>query len=436
MSDFSSALESLKRSASSASGASSSQSKRQRNDNDNRRVPVYSQREEALRKALLALPHYRSSPSPQPCNKHVCLLFITIDELPFEDIWREWSTSDNSVTVSIIVHAKFPNKVTSDFVKQRLLVQPPQVGRGRESYAPPTYHTRRPEWGSIEITRAMLDLLFEGLKIGRPSGDLKDERFSSKRFVVNNKSTDTPLPPVDKFIFCSETCIPVTTLQETATALFGKDSVNNNISWVNGRNTPNNGYSRQMQFEKVDRVVPKNCIYKADQWIILSRPHAEAVMSNLDRNLPSGAFLWQCFSQTKASDELYFPTALSLLGIMPSSPELEIRRVTYADWSESARNPASFSKGVEDLKRVAPIARKEGCLFARKFVLWDPDPETTPNKDTVPPGGITVEQWKECIIAMESESKDESKEEKQDASEAAAAESSATSDQVTETPQS
>lgn len=391
--DFASALANLKRSAEQTSNDGDS-NKRPRQSNDR----YNNNNTSALGRALMTLPHYRSSTPSDTNTRHICLLFITIDDLPFEDLWKEWTLSANEldVTVSMIVHAKFPTKVKSEFVRKRLLVEPPKLGRGRE-YAPPTYHSRRPEWGSIEITRAMLDLLFEGLKIGRSeNGESDDERFSTNRYrVAGGDDSTRSLPPVDKFIFCSETCIPVTTLKEAASVLFN----NKNVSWVNGRSTPNNGYSRQMQFEKVSQDIPKNCIYKADQWMLLSRPHAVAVME-IDRNLPRGRYLWQCFTQTKASDEMYFPTALSLLAIMPSSPELERRRITYADWSESARNPASFSHGVEDFRRVAAMARREGCLFARKFTLWDVNNKqnaTNKNGEDVPPGRITVEEWKECM---------------------------------------
>ena len=322
---------------------------------------------------------------------HSCLSLSMISL--YEDIWKEWAMSEDSSSllhVSVICHAKFPQKVTSEWLKQRMLVHPPVMGRGRK-YEPPQFHSRRPQWGSIEITRAMLDLVHEGLKIGVENKE-RDARFSINRYHVGK--VDGDLPPVDKFIFVSETCLPVTTLKEVETALFGTTGDLFDVSWVNGRNTPNNGYSRQLQFEKIDPVVPKACQWKADQWMALSRPHAVAIM-DLDRHLPRGAFLWQCFDETSASDELYFPTALSLLGIMPSSAQLERRCVTYADWSVSAKNPASFSKGVEDLKRVAALAREKGCLFARKFTPWEVNANTGDAKDG--PGFITAAEWKGCI---------------------------------------
>jgi hypothetical protein len=80
---------------------------------------------------------------------------------------------------------------------------------------------------------------------------------------------------------------------------------------------------------------------------------------------------------------MYFPTALSVLGILhrPSGvgevdenskrescagDEIRRRRITYCDWSVSAKNPASFTSA--EWRDVVVKARGEGCLFARKFV--------------------------------------------------------------------
>ena len=85
-------------------------------------------------------------------------------------------------------------------------------------------------------------------------------------------------------------------------------------------------------------------------------------------------------THTQASDELHFPTALAILGILVSNyddndnssnavqtemgGECRKQRVTYADWFMSAKNSALFHS--YDLK-VTELARKEGCLIARKF---------------------------------------------------------------------
>lgn len=498
--DFAAQLENLKRSASAASAPTAAQpdrnnretgngnsnrrnneyygprvEKRQRHGQNNRGMsggrPFHNDRDSNLRNAFATLPPYRPvalQSSPKACTyrkvPHVALLFITIDDLPYESIWRKWASAGAASTnmhVSVVCHAKFPKKVQSSWLKQRLLVDSPIITRGNE-YQPPKYHTRVPNWGSIEITRAMLDLLNEGLKIGHSREE--DPRFSANRYSIQQrKQTQTKnehaVTPVDKFIFVSESCLPVTTLQEVRNALFGVDSDTNadpvvdpskaamttpttthgnansehmnivpmnpplwDVSWVNGRDTPNNGYSRQLQFDKMHSAIPAEKRWKADQWMLLSRQHAGAVM-NIDRHLPRDMPLWRTFKNTKASDELYFPTALALLQLLtPSgdtgtsvstagnkgenkSPEsstrrmdeqVAIRRITYADWSESAKNPVSFTEGVQDLKRVAELARKEGCLFARKFCLFQIVPgQDNEGKQTT--GALSMEEWNSTI---------------------------------------
>ena len=393
-------------------------------------------------------------------RRHIALLFLTIDDLAHEHIWREWvktgvpseddsnntDEKDKGVLVSVIVHAKFPERITSPWLKQRHLLrfQRPwgahdesdrkQDSTTQQQQQPPKYHSRRPEWGSIEITRGMIDLLEEGLRIGgvkdgnvdkddvtekeggaaaemADSNDVatKVNKHSSYRRYVSTPgevlSSDEPsplsdidIPPVDRFIFVSESCLPVATLKEVEMALFGprshvtKSEVDTNKegdrkknpydkSWVNARSTPNNGYSRQLQWNEIrPSDIPETLIWKADQWIVLNRAHGDAVASIPNKYL-NGRSLWYAFRRCRASDEMYFPTALSILGIIarPSGvqeveegnekcagDQIRRRKVTYCDWSVSAKNPASFT--AQNLEEVAIKARGEGCLFARKFV--------------------------------------------------------------------
>jgi hypothetical protein len=146
------------------------------------------------------------------------------------------------------------------------------------------------------------------------------------------------------------------------------------------------------------------------------------------------------FNNVRASDEIYIPTVLSILGIIhrPISVqevedynydvtttsgqkrkritkeeesrigyEIRRRRSTYCDWSMGAKNPVSFST-VDEWKNVVCKAREEGCLFARKFVTTT---TTTPSTGRWKTGGgglsqsmlgsdgglITVEAWKAAI---------------------------------------
>ena len=414
-------------------------------------------------------------------RRHIALLFLTIDDLPHEHIWREWiktgiqtdnnnTDEDKGAIVSIIVHAKFPERITSPWLKQRHLIrfQRPgtQVGsdKNEDSNAqPPKYHSRRPEWGSIEITRGMIDLLEEGLRIGgvknshdeindvdknegntaagtansNDNASQADKQSSYRRYVtfpnevLLEDASDTPsascdidIPPVDRFIFVSESCLPVTTVKEVEMALFGPrsdltktDSDTNkdgdkkknpyDKSWVNARSTPNNGYSRQLQWNEIrSSDIPENLIWKADQWIVLNRAHGEAVASISNKYL-NGRSLWYAFRRCRASDEMYFPTALSILGIIVrplgvqeveegnekcAGDQIRRRKVTYCDWSVSAKNPASFT--AKSLEEVTIKARGEGCLFARKFV-----PSSRNGQDGTD-GIVSVNDWLSLMHAL------------------------------------
>jgi hypothetical protein len=266
------------------------------------------------------------------------LLAVTIDELPYENIWKEWARTpipandddrneqQDRVVVSLVCHAKFPHQVQSDFLKRHLLQEPPQVGRGTQ-LAPPEFRSHRPEWGSIEILRAMLDILHDGLQIGLQDNkdtttikNITDERYHPKRYLIHNHGTTTAaaIPPADMFVFISETCLPIQPLSHWLAQL---DAT---VSYVNARHrsmpgTPRNKYELD-QFDNI-RLVPHDCRWKADQWLALCRSHALAVR-NIDDHLPERDRLWcRGFWQVNASDEMYFPTALAILQLLKPDPE-------------------------------------------------------------------------------------------------------------------
>lgn len=70
-----------------------------------------------------------------------------------------------------------------------------------------------------------------------------------------------------RLVLASESCLPVMPLDAASDALFADQR-----SWVKARSTPNNGYSNQLQFEPLVRAgVPSDVIWKADQWVMLTR---------------------------------------------------------------------------------------------------------------------------------------------------------------------
>jgi hypothetical protein len=90
--------------------------------------------------------------------------------------------------------------------------------------------------------------------------------------------------------------------------------------------------------------------------------------------------------------------------------------MTYADWSVSAKNPASFT--CREWKEVVEKARKEGCLFARKFVRASSSPSSSVrdgkewkkqgrdrshgnvNDNDLNDGLISVESWSNAVVGM------------------------------------
>ena len=75
----------------------------------------------------------------------------------------------------------------------------------------------------------------------------------------------------------SESCIPIVPLNLLISQLLSDHD--NNRSYLNYYRKPNNGYSQQLQFEVLNKGIPNHFITKADQWCILSRKHAECLLS-------------------------------------------------------------------------------------------------------------------------------------------------------------
>ena len=376
---------------------------------------------------------------------HIALLAICIDGLPFEHIWQQWAQQTfpeghPGCYVSLLVHAKYPHQVQSETLQRHIITKPPRMGRGN-SYADPEFLTHTPAWGSIEITRAMIDLLKQAHRIGSTT-DLaeQDVRFQSKRFWMSTATpAPTKIPPVDKFLFVSETCLPVQTLPEMVEAFFGDYKVYQQhapdyrppeaadskppmvpkvdpaktlpweVSWVNARNrntegTPRNKYESD-QFANIHRMVHGAYRWKADQWLALSRVHATAVLG-IDGGSKSSHHhgpepLWKAaFVNTKApvqaSDEMYFPCCLAVTQILvehsthDNYAQVRKQAITFTDWSEGMRNPMSYYQGPADLTTIATRARLQGSLVARKFVLQRSE------EDAVT-GEMSWEDWQVCV---------------------------------------
>jgi hypothetical protein len=139
-----------------------------------------------------------------------------------------------------------------------------------------------------------------------------------------------------------------------------------------------------LQFGPLQEVFPEGCVYKASQWVLLSRTHALAVLGLMQRFdqrrsqstnpgvPPLGEELFTAFGRgVRASDEMFFPCCLAVLGFIKPPPvattnatrDVEAsssgdggadsqpppvgvvlrQQLTYADWRGQAANPITYT---------------------------------------------------------------------------------------------
>ena len=220
--------------------------------------------------------------------------------------------------------------------------------------------SHNPNWNDVKVVKAMLSLIEYALK---------DEKTTHIMFVT-------------------ESCIPITTLDGLASFLRTDGSYRcgngSSSSASKGENDAYefcsflNAYSRQSprctRFDehscfKINHV-PTEAIYKAlPGWCLLSKKHAKQVL-DLPKSL-SGKDLYPLFQHIWAPEEVYFPTALSLVGALPSR-EVVGRSIMWAKWDERARgseraHPIDYDGRFS--RNLVMCAVKEGCFFMRKFKI-------------------------------------------------------------------
>ena len=85
---------------------------------------------------------------------HIAICLVIVDKLHHEDIWKTWVSESNPsedaktiFTANLYIHAKFPDKITSPWVRERVLD-----------------HSFLPEWNSVEVVCAMISVLQKALE--------------------------------------------------------------------------------------------------------------------------------------------------------------------------------------------------------------------------------------------------------------------------------
>lgn len=247
----------------------------------------------------------------------VALLFLIIDDFPYEHIWLKWA--ENNPNVLFFFHAKNEELVKSQFVKSRLV--------SREGKFP------APNWGTINLTKAM--------------------------FLLLNKAIITQ--KISSFVFLSESCIPIMTVDQFLFYM----QFSGEKSWIKLFTEPNDEYSDKYQFSPLWAKYTKKKVGKSDQWIMLSNKHATMISTFVYKN-PT---IWASFENIRASDEMFFSTILAITmgGIENMRREIVDRRITMMDWTEHKANPKTFTHITKELVNIC--LNDFGSAFMRKIKL-------------------------------------------------------------------
>lgn len=170
-----------------------------------------------------------------------------------EDVWKLWEEVGNASEGSpfrgrVFIHAKYPQKISSVWVRERTLPF---------SFAP--------EWNSVEVIQAMLATMELALEY--------------------TKTYATDQCKCECFIFGTESCIPIRSVDECGQIIFQHSSAGILKSWLDVYNTPDSTWERGSCFLPIDaNIIPKESIWKSlPGWIMLSRRHGEEILALINR---------------------------------------------------------------------------------------------------------------------------------------------------------
>ncbi len=193
-------------------------------------------------------------------------------------MWEEFfSEADDAV--SIYVHPKWPEQVTTELFRNRIV-----------SGLCPT------EYADISIMEAEIRLLTVAME------DPRNEFF----------------------LLHSESCIPLRPFAEVYQEVFGLGK-----SWLNYHHGCMNRYSGI-----AGRGVPEEHFYKASQFFCLGRRHAALVLANGDLT---------AWKHVGSANEHYFPTLLAISGMLGECAQRDLTFTDWnSSRHECASSPATF----------------------------------------------------------------------------------------------
>ncbi len=267
---------------------------------------------------------------------HIAICATIVSSLSQEAIWRSWlSHSSANCTASFHVHAKTPSAISNDsWLKSKLI---------------PISHN--PNWNDIRVVQAMLSL--------------------AKYALEGTEGTR-----ITHIMYVTESCIPLTTMGELANMIRRKEAdlgleSNTGLSFVDafGRDSPRcTRFDEHRCFNVND--IPNEAIYKAlPGWSLMSANHMRQII-NIPNDYLGGEDLFPLFKNVWAPEEVFFPTALALLGKLPGGDEVVNQSIMWSKWDDRAKGKDRAHPIVYDgefSKKLVQDARMEGCYFMRKW---------------------------------------------------------------------
>jgi len=134
-----------------------------------------------------------NNPSFKPKKVHIAICATIVHQFPHESIWKKWMHSSSSTnntataTAEFYIHAKYPTSSHfSPWVKSKIL-----------------QHSYRPNWNDVNIVRAML--------------------YQLEHALLEDSTTH--------IVFCTESCIPIASLDEVAQILIKDNENDRKTNW-------------------------------------------------------------------------------------------------------------------------------------------------------------------------------------------------------------
>lgn len=233
-------------------------------------------------------------------------LFLIKHELQGLHFWEEFFRQASQNQYEIFVHAKHPEKIRTDWLKQNLV-----------KHQVPT------RWGDISLVQATYCLFHEAYQ------------HEGIRQVV----------------LISDSCIPTVPF-----SIFYREIVHSQKSWIHYKHLLNKLDRYQKLHPYIREKVPFTRFYSQYQWLMLQRRHLKVVL-DFHHWIPY-------FERVPAVDEHFFVSIFSYLGLL--TREFDNRKLTYCDWrsNPSGMHPREFK--ILDRRFVRKVFENEQCLLLRK----------------------------------------------------------------------